>query len=366
MTTGDVQNLNPKNIIPLDADRDAALAVLERIFALDLSTCNLTVCLASEQIGSDVPLFRRIHLTQRAADEFRDALYRALEPEKRELGEQNLVLRAFEPDTPVNDGAIEYLPIANYESLTSQIAPLEKFMDMEQLCADESDFVKGLRFYVVIVQPPPSAGFQQPIYYYRWYSHTFLLKDSPQHALLWRSQQDTYDVIEEQVFLFDRHVDCISYDGHMYILQKYYFYTIFRMEEELRKTAMKALDDLERMDFIHNFRQFKNDCLKNKNKYRLLSKIYFKPYFPYLTVDILEQVIHEYDRPIKVEFIGSSPQKKLLYSSSQPWDILHLLDDQYFTSPMTNITYQARGKNEVKVRAKQTVKRISAKQHTRP
>lgn len=362
MTTGNVQKQNPNNIIPLDSDRDAAQAALGRIFALDLSTCNLTLCLASDQIGSDVPLVRRMHLTQHAADEFRDALYRALEDAQKALADQNLQLRAFEPDTPTSDGAIEYLPIANYASLTEQIAPFANFMDMEQLHADERDFVKDLRFYAIIVQPPPEAGFQQPIYYYRWYSHTFLLKDSPQHALRWWRQQDTYDVIEEQVFLFDRHVDCISYDGQMYVLQKYYFYTIFRMEEELKKTAQKALDALERMDFINNFQKFKNDCLKHRNKYRLLSKIYFKPYFLNLTVDHLEKVIDEYERPVKVEFVGLSRQKKLLYSSDQPWEILHLLDDQYFTSSMTNIPYQARGKNEVKRRsAKSTVRRLSTK-----
>jgi Domain of unknown function (DUF4868) len=366
MTTGNVQNQNPNNIIPLDSNRDAAQTALERIFALDLSTCNLTLCLASDQTGSDVPRVRRMHLTQHAADEFRDALYRALEPEKKALDEHNMVLRAFEPDSPASDGAIEYLPIANYASLTAQIAPFENFIDTEQLCADERDFVKGLRFYVVIVQPPPSAGFQQPIYYYRWYSHTFLLKDSPQHALLWRRQQDTYDVIEEQVFLFDRHVDCISYDGQMYVLQKYYFYTIFRMEEELKKTALKALNELERMDIINNFSQFKRDCLKHKHKYRLLSKIYFKPYFHHLTVDVLEQIIDEYQRPIKVEYVGATRTKKLLYSKNEPWAILHLLDDQYFTSPMTYIDYQARGKNEVIGRASQTIRRITAKRHNQP
>jgi hypothetical protein len=361
MTTGNVQNQQPNNIIPLDADRDAAQAALQRIFALDLSTCNLTLCLASDQSGSDVPRVRRMHLTQHAADEFREALYRALEDEKKALADQNLQLRAFEPDSPTSDGAVEYLPIASYESLTAQIAPFANFMDMAQLHADERDFVHDLRFYVVVVQPPPSAGFQQPIYYYRWYSHTFLLKDSPHHAVFWRRQQDTYDVIEEQVFLFDRHVDCISYAGQMFVLQKYYFYTIFRMEEELKKTALKALDDLERMDFIHNFRQFKHDCLKHKHKYRLLSKIYFKPYFQQLTVDALEDVIDEYNQPVKVQLVGPTRQKKLLYSSSQPWAILHLLDDQYFTSPMTDIPYQARGKNEVKGRTRSTIRRISTK-----
>jgi Domain of unknown function (DUF4868) len=361
MTTGNVQNNNPKNIIALDPDRDAAQAMLERIFALDLKTCNLTICLASDQIGSDVPRVRRMALTQPAADEFRDALNEALKTEKKALSEHDLQLQAFEPDSPSSEGAIEYLPIGNYTSLGAQLAPLEKFMDIEQLHGDERDFVDGLRFYTVIIQPPADAGFQKPIYYYRWYSHTFLLQDSPHRGFFRRAQQDTYDVIKEQVFLFDRHVDCISYDGQMFVLQKYYFYTIFRMKEELEKIAHKALDILEDMDLIKNFADFKADCLRNQNKCRVLSKIYFKPYFPGLTIDILEQIINEYQRPITVDRAGATRKKRLLYNAKEPWAILHLLDDQYFTSPMTDIDYQARGKNEMKGRTRQPVRRISTK-----
>lgn len=352
-------------IVPLAPDRAAAQAVLERTLALDLKTCSLSVCLASEQEGSDVPLVRRAQLTEKAADEFRDALRRALAPTRRALDEQDLVLRIFEPDSPSDESAVEYLRIADFTSLPPQLAPLKRFMDLENLRADEELFVRGLRFYAVIIQPPPSAGFREPIYYYRWYSHTFRLSDSTNHLILWRHQQETYDAIEEQAFLFDRHVDCLSYSGQMFVLQKYYFYTIFRLEEELKKTAEKALDELEAMDFIQNFPQFKHDCLRNKNKYRVLSKIYFKPYFRSLTIDKLEQTVDDYGMSIRVEFWGSPhKKKKLLYNSNQPWAILHLLDDQYVSSAMTELDYQARGKNEIRRRSSQAVRRISSKQRT--
>ncbi len=351
-------------VVPLAPDRVAAQTALERILALDFKTCSLDVCLASEQEGSDVPLVRRAQLTEKAADEFRDALRRALAPTRRALEEQDLVLRAFEPDTPSDESAVEYLQIADFASLPPQLAPLEHFMDLENLRADEEPFVRGLRFYAVIVQPPPSAGFQEPIYYYRWYSHTFRLKDSANHLIFWRHQQETYDVIEEQAFLFDRHVDCLSHGGQMFVLQKYYFYTIFRLEEELKKTAEKALDELEAMDFIQNFPQFKHDCLRNRNKYRILSKIYLKPYFRSLTIDKLEQAIDNYGMPITVELRGAARKKKIVYNSSQPWAILHLLDDQYVKSGMTDLDYQARSKNEVRRRSSQAVRRISSRQRT--
>lgn len=330
--------------------QSAALKVLERVFALDLAECDICVCLAAEQDGSDVPLFRRADLVERAANQFRGALDRALESAKKDFAGKDLTLRPFEPDSMVEDGTIEYLRIHDYKALKEQIAPLEDFDGMESLHASENSFVQGLRFYTIVVEPPPGANFHEPIYYYRWYSHAFLLSDSVHHAIRWRRHQDTYDVIEEPVFLFDRHIDCFSSGDQMFILQKYYFYTIFRLEEEMKKTAEKALDELEAMDFIYHFQQFKQDCLRNKNKYRVLCKIYHRPYFRSLTLDMLEHVIAEYHRPIKIGATGPGRKKKLFYDQNEPWAILHLLDDQYFTSPMTHIDYQARGKNEMRSR----------------
>jgi hypothetical protein len=362
MTTANTPDPVHNKIVPLAPDRAAAQKTLERILALDLQACSLDVCLASEQDGSDVPLVRRAQLTEKAAHEFRDALKRALAPAKKALDEQDLLLRAFEPDSSLQEGEIEYLQIADFTSLPPQLAPLKKFVDLENLRANEEAFVNGLRFYTVIVQPPPAAGFQEPIYYYRWYSHTFRLHDSPHHLIFWRSQQENYDIIEDQAFLFDRHVDCLSYGGQMFVLQKYYFYTIFRLEEELKKIAEKALDELEVMGFIQNFQQFKHDCLRNKNKYRILSKIYSKPYFRSLTIEKLEQTIDDYQMPIQVQLVGQRREKRMLYNSSQPWAILHLLDDQYVSSSMTDLDYQARGKNEVRPRANRPVRHISPKQ----
>jgi hypothetical protein len=365
-TNDEIQNNDESGIIIRPSpEQIAAQKALEHIFALDIMQCDVSVCLASEQSGSDVPRFRRADLTRKAVKQFHNALERGLESTKKDFASKDLILRPFEPDSAVEEGTIEYLQISNYTTLQEQIAPLENFAGMESLHASEHAFVHGLRFYSVIIEPPPTAEFHEPIYYYRWYSHAFLLSDSVHHAIRWRRQQDSYDVIEEPVFLFDRHIDCFSHGDQMFILQKYYFYTIFRLEEEMKKVAEKALDELEAMELIHHFRQFKSDCLKNKNKYRILCKIYHKPYFSTLTVEMLEHVINEYQSPIKVEYVPSKDKRKLVYSQEEPWAILHLLDDQYFTSPLTHIDYQAGGKNEVRRRTKSDPHH-SIKPHSEP
>jgi Domain of unknown function (DUF4868) len=343
-------------VLDFNPQSNVALATFEQVLNLDLAQCDLSVCLAAKEANDPLPRLRRMDMTEKAAANFRDSLNQALAPVRKALREQELRVLAFDPTQALDEHTVEYLQISTYESLQPQLEHLKEAMDAENLRGYEHPFVDDLRFYSVIVKPRTS-GFSEPIYFYRWYSHTFMLQDSPQHALRlplfgFNGQPGTYDVIEEPVFLFDRHVDCISYGGQIFILQKYYFYTIFDLEEELKKIAETALDELEKMDFIHNFDQFKFDCLKHRNKYRILSKVYLKPYFPTMNIDMLEPIIDTYERPIKVQWFGNKPnlKRKMLYSSSQPWEILHVLDDQFWTSPMTDIDYQASGKNQLRKR----------------
>lgn len=359
----------PATVLDINPQTQAAQATLEQILNLDLATCDLSVCLAAKDDIDPQPHLRKIDMTEKAAKNFRDGLNQALAPVRKALSDQDLRTLAFDPSQALDEQTVEYLQIADYQSLQPQVERLKQGIDAENLRGYEHPFVDDLRFYSVIVNPQ-TPDFSEPIYYYRWYSHTFMLKDSPQYALRFgfSGQPGTYDVIEEPVFLFDRHVDCISYKGQMFILQKYYFYTIFDLEEELKKIAEKALDELEKMDFIANFDQFRFDCLKHRNKYRILSKVYLKPYFPDLSIDVLEPIIDDYERPIKVEWYGKKPdlKRKMLYNSAQPWEILHILDDQFYTSPMTDIDYQARGgKNPLRKRTK-NVKPISSRRRKQP
>jgi hypothetical protein len=363
-TTNDKPQQQPATVLDLNPQAKAAQETLEQIVNLDLAKCNLSVCLVAKDGNDPLPHLRKMDMTEEAAACFHDGLTQALAPVRKALKEQGLRTLAFDASQALDEQTVEYLQISDYQSLQQQVERLKQGVDAANLRGYEHPFVDDLRFYSVIVKPQ-DPGFSEPVYYYRWYSHTFMLKDAPRYALrFWSAgQPGTYDVIEEEVFLFDRHVDCISYKGQMFILQKYYFFTIFDLEEELKKIAEKALDELERMDFIANFDQFRFDCLKHRNKYRILSKVYLKPYFPDLSMDVLEPVIDYYERPIKVEWRGNKPdlKRKMVYSSAQPWEILHILDDQFYTSPMTDIDYQARGgKNPLRQRTK-NVKPLSGR-----
>jgi Domain of unknown function (DUF4868) len=317
--------------------------LLKEIFDLDLQQCEVSVCLASTRPHNDVPGYRRINLSQKMGDEFRKAINSAIEPFKKGTVEKNIVVHDYAADNVQVENVIEYLDITDYENaITEQIAPLADYKGLDHFEQSDKAFSKNLRFYVLLIQPP-----QGPVIsFYRKYSHTQILQESTQfgmHLL----HNDLYDSIVEPTFLFDRHIDCIGYDNHMFILQKSNFYGIFDFTAALEELAKKTLEFLRLKDYIHNFERFADDCKGNKIKLLKLKNISMQPYLQTLTVDDMEQNINTYDDDVDIEIKIINGKKKLLYDHKKPWEILHLLDDMYSESSMTKTSYQMRGKRPI-------------------
>ncbi len=239
------------------------------------------------------------------------------------------------------DHEIEYLNILPYDSIRKRIEPLSRPLDLPHFEHREQEFISHMRFYAIRVQPPQSAT---PVYFYRIYNAAKMLSRSPFFAML--IQNDLYRNLAEPTFLFDRHIDCISYDGDMFIFNTHNFHQMFNCEE-FEKTARATLDRLEKKDFIHNYPRFKTDCLKDKNKILKLAKISSSPYLDALTIEDLHKAIIKYKLPIQVELVGG--KKKMVYDPrGKRWGILQLLNDSYSRSDMTKLDYYVQSKREIK------------------
>jgi hypothetical protein len=315
-------------------------ALLKYILTLDLAQCEIAVCIAAGDPDNGEYEFRLVNQSQKLEQRFRTAIQEALKDYRERLDEHDIELRDFSAETVKPAQEVEYLNILPYDSLKNQIKPLEHYLDMPRFRHDERDFIKKLRFYVIRVQPRKG----EPIYFYRRYSPSQMLSQSPFFAM-WL-QQDRYDDLDEPTFLFERHIDCISLEEHMYILQKHHFFQIFNIHE-LEKVAREILDKLEKKDLIHNFQDFKKDCLNDKIKILKLKNISTNPYLDRLTIDDLHKIVQRYNLPIQVDLIKSSGKKKLVYNRRERWAILHLLDDSYHDSRLTGNSYFSKGKRQI-------------------
>src|SRR5712691_4077108 len=213
---------------------EVAESALLNIYALDVRTCDITICIASTTLHEDVPRYRRINVSEPLLAAFRNAVRAKVEEYKREWRRHERTLRKFAVATDLDSYEVEHLDLASYPSISTQLTPLERYQDFSAFMEDEQDFIAGLRFYVVIVQP--ASG--QPVYCFREYTRRRILAESTHFGMRrLLGNQQLYDTVTEPIFLFDHHLDCISHSNDMYILNKDHFYNVFRFKEELQKTA---------------------------------------------------------------------------------------------------------------------------------
>src|ERR1700720_4570933 len=152
------------------------------ILALDLSECDVTVCLASYMKDDIVPRFERLHLSNELANEFRGIAVYLLEQSRRNKNKGNLGRRPYAVESKLDSYEIEYMDLSTYDTILEQIDPLTSLTEIELFGEDEK-FIANLRFYVITVQP--SEG--HPIHFYRSYTPKRMLGRSRMFAM-WFSQ----------------------------------------------------------------------------------------------------------------------------------------------------------------------------------
>ena len=318
--------------------KDDPEAAFDDILALDLSECDVTVCLASYMKDDIVPGFQRLHLSNELANEFRSIAIYLLEQARRNKNNGNLVLRTYAVESKPDSHEIEHLDLSAYDTILEQIDPLGSLAEIELFGEDEK-FIANLRFYVITVQP--SEG--DPIHFYRTYTPKRMLGRSRMFAVWFRQGQ--YDKVTQPVFLFDHYIDCMSRGNTMFVFKKDNFQEIFRFFEMVRKVAKETLDNIRRRVPIQNFDEFAHDCEGHFVKLVKLKNIAAKPYWNRITIHNMKKVIQKNNLPVKIVETGG--KEMLLYDPADKWVLLKLLDDDYLWSLMTEQSYEVNAKREL-------------------
>jgi hypothetical protein len=318
--------------------KDDPEAAFDDILALDLSECDVTVCLASYMKDDIVPGFQRLHLSNELANEFRSIAIYLLDQARRNKNNGNLVLRTYAVESKPDSHEIEHLDLSAYDTILEQIDPLGSLAEIELFGEDEK-FIANLRFYVITVQP--SEG--DPIHFYRTYTPKRMLGRSRMFAVWFRQGQ--YDKVTQPVFLFDHYIDCMSRGNTMFVFKKDNFQDIFRFFEMVRKVAKETLDNIRRRVPIQNFDEFAHDCEGHLVKLVKLKNIAAKPYWNRINIHNMKKVIQKNNLPVKIVETGG--KEMLLYDPAEKWVLLKLLDDDYLWSLMTEQSYEVNAKREL-------------------
>lgn len=311
-------------------------AVFDEILALDLSKCDITVCLASV-VKDELPRFARLKITDELVLVFRDTIKNLVEFYQQDECRQLSLFPEYSEDNLPADYHIQRLDLSKYQTILEQLGPLKALAGIDSYDADER-FISDLRFYVIIVQPLS----EEPIYFFRTYTHKKLLSRSLIYAIF---RHDLYDVVTDAVLVFDSQVDCLCRGDTMFIFDKKGFQNIFCFFDEVRQIAKEALESIKVCIPIKNFDEFTNDCGRHIWKQRKLKKIASKSYLSKITMAHIKKVIDHNKLPIKTEY--EDGKEKLVYDPKDKWVILNLLDDNYLWSMLTEIKYEVTGKQEL-------------------
>lgn len=315
--------------------KDEAKSILRGILDLDLAACQVSVCLASVAGDDDVPTFQRLQISDDLIDDFREVAASVIQKRKNADDDGDLVLHPYDAGTNLASHEVEYVDLSQHSSIADQIASLSSLTGLAVFNVAD-DFVAGLRFYVIVVQPTGS----EPIYCFRSYSPKKELGRSPVFAALFAKGQ--FDRVREPLFLFDQHIDCISRGGLMFIFSKDKFQKIFRFFEMVLNAAKVTLKKIRARVPISNFDEFEKACEGHLQKLAKLKNIADKPYLDKLTMADMKKVIKAHR--LSVQTTGKGKNESLVFDPADKWAILHLLDDDYLDSLMTGQHYEAPGK----------------------
>jgi len=311
-----------------------ALRTLSRAL---LNSPAVNVLVVAEPEGKLVT--QRLNLRQDLADEFLVTV-RAAVP----LPDGEAILKRYDPGYKPDADEIVYTELGRQGGIEDLVRRCSHVQQAELFHAADQ-IVDSLRFYAVVVSPTA----RRHAVFFRTYSPKKELTRRPGFAALF--DRGYYDKVETKIFLFDRQIDCFSWEGYLFIHNVTAFQRIFRYFEELRARADETVTAILARIPLSNADEFRAACTGQIQMLSKLTEIAGKPYLNRITMADIRRTINEFH--LEVQIVTEDGQERLLFEASpaRRWLILKMLDDDYLGSILTNVKYEVNSKSVLYDRA---------------
>lgn len=239
------------------------------------------------------------------------------------------------------DGAIQYLPMNDLKG-KNIFDVLEKSINNLDSVRPLSDFSKELSqsyLYAFVFELSTGKTFTVV----RKICSSNYLKNKG----LFTFTDSKLDTVEKDLFALDSKVDCILYDGVVYVTGKYNFENIFSYNTHYIEKANNILTSIDNHKLIENFSEFKADCLDRSSIVKKLAELSSKGSIDSFINKIKSDpnLIHA---TIQKYHLGTTiKDNRLVYNDiSSLSEIINLISENYFESDITHDQYVAKGKNK--------------------
>ena len=276
-------------------------------------------------------ILQRLNLRQDLAAEF-------LATAQEARPDEGVVLRPYEPGYTPDWNELCYVDLAENGAIAELVRQISQVQQAE-LFREADDIVDHLRFYAIVVSP----NAQRHAVFFRTYSpKKELTRRGGFAALLGRGH---YNKVETKIFLFDRQIDCFSWNGYLFIYKVPAFQRIFDYLEEVRAKADETVTLILEHIPISNAEAFRAAGTGQMQMMAKLAQIARKPYLNRVTMQNIQHTIREF--ALDVQIVMEDGQEKLLFEANpnKRWLILKLLDDDFLGSIMTDQKYSVNSKS---------------------
>jgi Domain of unknown function (DUF4868) len=313
-------------------------SALDRILQLNLIDAVVSVCLAAMIGNDDAPVFEKLQLSDELTEDFRGTVRKMIEKHKNNDENGDLVLRRYDARSKPESFEVEYVSLSDHGAIKNQVRSLSSVANLG-IFDGRDDFVTGIRFYAIIVQPREG----DPVYCFRSYSPKKELGRSRLFGALFSGGH--FDRVREPMFLFDQNIDCVSRGDDMFIFNKDRFHKIFRFFEMVLKAAKTTLKIIKTKIPIANYDDFETACIGHLQMQAKLKNIAGKSDLGKIKMVDIKKVLREFPG-LNVEITKKNGKEMLVFNPSDKWALLRLLDDDYLKSLMTDKNYEVTGKRE--------------------
>ncbi|HEU5342817.1 MAG TPA: Kiwa anti-phage protein KwaB-like domain-containing protein [Ktedonobacterales bacterium] len=316
---------------------------LHAIVSANLSECRVHVAFAAFGKGDVVTRFEKLELSPDLASDFRKVVSSIFGELNDDLCTHTLRIHDYAAGAKLHPHEVEYVLVSALESVRSQLVLLSNLAGLELFDA-HVEFVSDLRFYVIILQPPIGL----PIYCFRTYSAKNQLNRSWFAAI--RYGDAYYSSVEEPGFLFDHNIDSICRGNDMFIINKDKFQRTFQFYEYIHRDAEKALKRVKSRVPIANEADFVQACSQEIRMAAIVASLLDAPHIEVLSITRIRRAIDRFQ--LGVEIVEQNGEDMLVYKPSTKWEFLGLLCDNYVTSEVTDLAYEAPFKRPIRTTSK--------------
>ncbi|MEC0902421.1 MULTISPECIES: Kiwa anti-phage protein KwaB-like domain-containing protein [Bacillus] len=213
----------------------------------------------------------------------------------------------------------------------------EKILNPEMVEVLSSTDINNVWAYAVLIRYD-----NQRIMYFRKYSKGKILKKGVSNAMMFKDGSFK-NISDYDVFRIDDYIDCIYYEGEVYIIHSGNFERIFGFETQYETAAKRNLgiiaEGIIEEDGISVLQAL---IEKNSNNKRKLASISGEVIEKYKEIDVVRQTVEDYDLDVQINGVD-----KIIVQPDNASTVIKMFNDNYLKSEATDIRYEATSKRRV-------------------